>query len=64
MIYICMRYNLKDFLFAGERGASLEALERRGAGEDQYGSTVSYRVSLYFLPIPFPFYGKDNRLQG
>ena len=29
-----MRYYLKDFLFAGERGASLEALGR-GVGEDQ-----------------------------
>ena len=35
MIYTCMRYYLKDSLFAGERGASLEALERRGTGEDQ-----------------------------
>ena len=35
MIYICMRYYLKDFLFAGEIDASLEALERRGVGEDQ-----------------------------
>ena len=35
MIYACMRYYLKDLLFAGKRGASLKALERRGAGEDQ-----------------------------
>ena len=30
-----MKYYLDNFLFTGERGASLEALERREVGEDQ-----------------------------
>ena len=41
MIYTCMRYYLKDFLFAGERGASMEALKRRGVGEDQ--ASINHR---------------------
>ena len=34
-IYTCIRLYLDNFLFVGEGGASLEALERRGVEEDQ-----------------------------
>ena len=33
--YTCIRLYLENFLFAGEGGASLKALERSGEGEEK-----------------------------
>ena len=58
-----MRYYLKYLLFVGEIGASLEALERRGAGEYQAWINHRSRVSQDFLPILFLLSSKDDCLQ-
>ena len=35
IVYLASYIYMRIFSFTGERGASLEALERRGVGEDQ-----------------------------
>ena len=63
MIYICMRYYLKDFLFAGEEVHPWKLQREEEQENIKLGSTVGNWVSQDFLPIPFPFSGKADCLQ-
>ena len=58
-----MRCYLNNFLFTSERGASLEALERRGVGEDQAWINHHKLGKPNSLPNSISFSVKANCLQ-
>ena len=59
-----MRYYLKDLLFAGEEVHPWKLWREAEQEKIKLGSTIVNQVSQYFLPIPFPFSGKADCLQG
>ena len=59
MIYTCMRYYLKDFLFVGEEVHPYKLWKGVEREKIKLGSTVVNRVSQDFLPILFPFLVKN-----
>ena len=58
-----MGYYLENLLFTGERGASLEALERIGAREDQACINHHKLGKPRYIPILIPISIKDECLQ-
>ena len=63
MIYICMIYYLKDLIFVGEEVHPWKLQREEEQENINLGSTVGNQVIQYFLPIPFPFFGKVDCLQ-
>ena len=62
MIYICMKYYLKDFLFQGEEVHPWKLWREEEWEKIELGSTVDNQVSQDFIPIPFLF--SSDFLQG